>query len=142
MVLCFLVPMHRPRRRDRPRHSSEWIDLSDSILRRARRLLSWGTSHTGNFRERSWTEVRQVRRGRDAPSAFQLFVLAGVFIGTPVSLALAVIWGSRSWWLIPLGLVTGVLVGSIGLLVLFSLLWVVARGIRILEEWLERRRQA
>jgi len=41
-----------------------------------------------------------------------------------------------------LGLVTGALVGSIALLFLYGSLWVVARGMRILEEWLERRRQA
>jgi len=71
--------------------------------------------------------LRQV--GRDPPPSLPLFVLVGVLSGTPLSLALAVIWGRRSWWLI-------------GLLVLFGSLWVVARGMRILEKWLERRRQA
>jgi hypothetical protein len=84
--------------------------------------------------------LRQV--GRDPPPSLQLFVLVGVLSGTPLSLALAVIWGRQSWWLIPLGLVTGALVGSIALLFLYGSLWVVARGMRILEEWLERRRQA
>jgi hypothetical protein len=125
-----------------PRHSSEWIDLSDSIPRRAKRVLSSGASHTRNFRQRVWITLREVGRGGNPPLTLQLFVLVGVLSGTPLSLALAVIWGGQSWWLIPIGLVTGALVGSIGLLVLFGSLWVVARGIRIVEEWLERRRQA
>lgn len=86
--------------------------------------------------------LRQVGRGGDPPPTLQLFVLVGVLSGTPLSLALAVIWGRRSWGLVPLGVVTGALLGCIGLLVLFGSLWVVARAIRIVGEWLERRRQA
>ena len=105
-------------------------------------MLDYGASRTRNFRQRVWMTLRQIGCGRDPPPTLQLFVLVGVLSGTPLSLALAVIWGRRSWWLIPLGVVTGALLGCIGLLVLFGSLWVVARGIRILEEWLERRRQA
>ena len=128
------------RRHDGPRHTGEWIDLTGSIAERRRRGASHQAPHPNQFRERLGRALRQVRSERDVPAALQLFVLVGFCAGTPASLVLAVIWGRRSLWLIPAGVLAGAVAGFISLLFLFSFLWVVGNSIRMLIQRRERSR--
>jgi hypothetical protein len=130
------------RRHDGPRHTSEWIDLTGSIPRRSRRGVSHQAPRPRHFRERLGQALRQLRSERDLPAGLLLFVLVGLCAGTPVSLAFAVLWGRRSPWLTPIGVLVGTFVGYVSLLVLLSSLWVVRRGIRMLRQRTERRLRA
>ena len=132
-----------PRRRhDGPRHTSEWIDLTGSIPRRSRRGVGHQAPQPRHFRERIGQALRQLKSERDLPAGLRLFVLVGLGAGTPVSLTFAVIWGRRSPWLTPIGVLVGAVVGYVSLLVLVSSLWVVHRGIRMLRQRTERRLRA
>lgn len=126
------------RRHDRPRHTGEWIDLTGSIPQRSGRGVSHQAPHTRPFRERLGRALRQVSNERDLPAGLQLFLLVGFLAGTPASLALAVLWGGRSSWLIPAGMLAGAVAGFTALLLLFGSLWLVDKGIRMLVQRRER----
>ena len=126
------------RRHEGPGHSSEWIDLTGSVPERSRRKVSHQASQPRHFRERVGRALRGVRSERDLPAGLKLFLLVGLCAGTLVSVALAVIGGSRCPWLTPIGALAGPVVGSVSLLVLLGSLWVGGRGIRMLMRWTQR----
>src|SRR4030095_9057432 len=113
-------------------------DLTGSIPEGSRREVGYQASQTTPLGGRVGRALRGVRSERDLPAGVKLFLLVALCAGTPVSVALAVIWGSRCSWLTPIGALAGPVVGSVSLLGLLGSLWVVGRGIRMLMRWTQR----